>query len=183
MPAMIFVVTLVCMLLGALCIAFGPEHSWLFVAGLAFIAAVPWLIWVDLRRARKRFRAELDRAYAAEAERQRGVVPAKTPEEVDQARLAASLEPPRYRPGQFGEGEFRSLSGRWKVVTMVTNATAELEGNEAIWSGTCEYVVTDTQSDFRLDHSERDSPPSPSFRFADDERSIRLGEREFDLPA
>jgi len=177
---MIIAAALLFMLLGAICIAFGPENSWFFVLGLAFIAAVPWMIWFDLRRAKRRLQAELQ----AQLQAAPGVVPAKTPAEADQAKLAASLEPPRYEPGQFGEGEFRSLSGRWRVVTVVTGATATLDGNEAIWSGHCGYRVTDTQGGGTvIEYVEQAEPPAPSFRFADDERSITLGEKTFELPA
>jgi hypothetical protein len=159
-------IALLFMLIGAGFIALGPENSWFFAIGLAFIAVVPWMIWFDLRRARKQF-----------------AVAAKTVEPADQAKLAGSLEPPTHDPGQFGEGEFRSMSGRWRIVTVVTGATARAEGVETIWSGTCGYRVTDTQGgDTVIEYIEKAEPLASSFRVADDERSIRLGAKEFALP-
>ncbi len=166
----VIVLALLCMLIGAAFVAFGPENSWFFAIGLAFIALVPWMIWFDLRRARKRLGAELAAAEPVAAE------PAAKPED--------ALDPPVHEPGQFGEGEFRSISGRWRIITVVTGATARTQGDETIWSGTCGYRVTDTQGGGTvIEHIEPAEPPAPSFRVADDERSIRLGEIEFELPA
>lgn len=89
---MIIAVALLCMVLGALCVALGPENSWFFVLGLGLIGAVPWMIWIDLRRAKARFGDALRRAYA-EAEAQ--------------AR-------------DSGRGTFFSPSGYWRVETGIS---------------------------------------------------------------
>ena len=50
---MLVLLALVCMAGGGLAVLLAGESQALFVAGCAALAAVPWLLWFELRRHRR----------------------------------------------------------------------------------------------------------------------------------
>lgn len=54
MPRMLLALALLCMVGGGLAVALSGDSQALFVAGLALLAAVPWLLGFEMRRSRRR---------------------------------------------------------------------------------------------------------------------------------